>query len=188
MKGFVLAHGRSGTTWIARALTACTDLDARHESMGKSLGQSFGGVESNGNFWRDSSLLRHTYPGVAVVHQVRDGRKVLRSVMTRKVDIPDWPFEQSCTTWTKRNEKMMRDIPDTHRFRLEDLIQEFDAFKLCATLLGAKTVNMVQWERERLQPANVSAHAFPVYDDWSEVHKRTFWDICGAMMVRLRYV
>jgi len=188
LKGFILAVGHSGTTWSARALTAATDLVARHESWRYDIGRDFGGVESNGNLWRMTARPEELFPEAAVVHQVRDGRKVVRTIMSRKR--PDF-FESACRRWHGRNETLGTDICGNRRYRLEDLTTDFKVFRSFEKRLGATRVDEVAWDRIREVRVNESPknrlEAFPSWEDWTEEQRRTFERVCGDMMALMGY-
>ena len=187
MKGFILGHGRSGTMWVAKALRACTDLDARHESMRKELGPDFGGVESNGNLCRFAKQIPEAYPGARVIHQVRDGRDVVRSVMTKK-ERKGRTLRQACERWVLINQRLMVDIGQCNRYRLEDLISIQGSFETLALSLRAWSFNGQAWEEVRIRPMNQSrVHTFPPYEDWKPEEQEMFWEICGETMGRLGY-
>ena len=185
MKAFIVGMGRSGTMWVARALEQCTDLEARHESMRKKLGADFHGVESNSNFWNQLPGVRERFPEAAILHQVRDGRDVVRSVQSRKD--ASWPFRRSCERWQNRNALLLREIPATHRFRLEDLTTNFDVFAAMASLAGAMKANRKLWNVIRRQRVNAFPHHFHAYGDWSAEERDTFWEVCGETMQVLGY-
>lgn len=188
MKGFILAVGHSGTTWSARALTAATDLVARHESWRYDIGRDFGGVESNGNLWRMTARLEELFPEAGVIHQVRDGRKVVRTIMSRKA--PDF-FEAACRRWHGRNEKLGTDICGNRRFRLEDLTTDFKVFRAFATKLGATRVDEAAWDKIRTIKVNASSKArllsFPSWELWTSEQRTTFERVCGDMMTLTGY-
>jgi len=191
MTGFVIATGRSGTTWMADALRRCTDRDARHESMRYTVGPSFArnGVEVNGNLWQQASIIRDTFPGVSIVHLVRDGRLVVRSALSnaRRHD-PHRTLEQTCRTWVARNERMISEVHWSMRFRLEGLTTDFATFQQAAGLLGAGRVDPVVWDRIRNVPRNVTAvKSVPPFAAWSNADRDRFWAICGPVMETLRY-
>ena len=190
MKGFILANGHSGTTWAAKALTECTDLTARHESWRHSIGKDFGGVESNGNLWNRGKELEALFPGVPRIHLVRDGRKVVRTIMTRK---PSSFFEAACRRWNSRNERLFVEICNANRFRLEDLVDKsgFHTFSSFARKLGATKVDRGKWEQWRsikIRPSNhIDLAHFPSYPDWTDEQKEIFRNICGDMMKSMGY-
>ena len=170
--------------WVAAALSLSTDLKARHESMRHDFGKDFGGVESNGNFWERAPDLRRLYPGAVVVHQVRDGRRVVRSVLSRK---SNRTLEQACIRWVRRNRQMMKDIDEGLRFRLEDLTTDFKSFERLAKLLGATFINPRMWQGIRNNRVNAYPNTYPDPLDWTEAQRKIFWDICGETMVEVGY-
>ena len=188
MKGFVLACGHSGTTWSASALIRATDLVARHESWRYSIGKDFGGVESNGNLWKMTAELSEAFPKAEIVHQVRDGKKVVRTIMYSKNR--DF-FEAACRRWTGRNERLLVDLCTRNRFRLEDLTTNFSAFRAFAERLGAKVVDREAWDSIRVVRVNASPAAktrrFPAYADWTDAEKEIFRKVCGPLMKELKY-
>lgn len=188
MKGFILACGHSGTTWSARALRAATDLEARHESWRRSIGRDFDGVESNGNLWKKTAELVHLFPEAAVVHQVRDGRLVVRTIMMSK---PGDFFESACRRWTARNERLLVEICNSDRFRLEDLTTSFRVFSAFSRRLGAGRIDRSAWERIRVKRINESPpqkrRRFPPADEWTAEQREIFRQTCGQLMTELRY-
>jgi hypothetical protein len=155
--------------------------------MGKEFGPDFGGVESNGNFWERAPDLREAYPGAVIVHQVRDGRDVVRSVMTRKQRLGR-TFKQACVRWVRRNEQLARDIASGLRFRMEDLQSDVRTFGHMAGLMGAEAVDETAWESIRGRLVNQSKrHTFPHHSDWSDHQEAVFWDICGETMAGMGY-
>lgn len=190
MKGFILAHGWSGTTWLAHALNECTDLHARHESMGKTLpplSADFGGVESNGNLWKLTHELHERF-GCPVIHLVRDGRDVVRTHMARKAHLGR-TFEHACRRWAMRNERLCRDIGARDRFQLKHLTTLVDEFLILAENLGANRFDRDAWERVRNQPKNqrTTPHVIGPYDQWTKEQQAMFWDICGPAMEECGY-
>jgi hypothetical protein len=187
LKGFILAVGHSGTTWSARALTAATDLVARHESWRYTIGNDFGGVESNGNLWKLTEELEERF-GAPVIHQIRDGKKVVRTIMSRKR--PDF-FEAACRRWRARNERLATDICGNRRFRLEDLTSSFKVFRAMAEKLGATRVDKATWDSIRAVRVNASSakalSTFPSWEDWSLEQRAIFADICGDHMKLFGY-
>lgn len=185
MKGFIVATGRSGTKWAATALRQCCHLDARHESMRYEPGRDFGGVEVNGNLWRQTQTLRRRFPEAAIVHQVRDGRDVVRSILSCGDAMGS--FERACRRWASRNLELAFHIPSADRFRLEDLTTDFLTFSTMAMLLGAESVSWRAWDRIRGQRINSRQRRFPAYADWSPDQRAYFWQVCGELMDVLGY-
>ena len=181
-----MAHGYSGTTWIAHALNQATYLTARHESMGHELGEGFDGVESNGHLWGQIPEIRERYPDAAVIHQVRNGRLVIRSHLARH---PERTFGQVCERWQVVNDRLAQAIPSADRYRLEDLVTDFDAFRRLAERCGAGRVDRQAWERVRTTRVNAlrKGHWLPPPAHWPTETEATFWRICGETMEAMGY-
>lgn len=184
MKGFVVGCGRSGTKWAATALVEVCGLDARHESMGHVIYGDYDGVESNGNFWSRVPYLMATYRDAAVVHLVRDGRLVVRSTLSRN---PPLNLHGACRRWTNRNERIARDVDPDRRFRLEDLVSDFAAFRRFAAVFGVERPIRKKWESIRGKRINATRHRTPPFDSWDAAERNTFWRICGPTMARMGY-
>ena len=137
MKGFVVGCGHSGTMWAAAALREIARIDARHESWRRKIGKDFRGVESNGNLWNRLEDLARIFPEARVLHIVRDGRLVVRTIMTKRTRPPDF-FEAACRRWAGRNDRLSVAICNADRFRLEDLVSDYRVFRAFAMKLGAK--------------------------------------------------
>ena len=186
MNGFVLGSGRSGTLWTADTLSACTDLDVRHESMGQTIGAGFRGVEVNGFLRNQVPDLRQRFPDATLIHLVRDGRLVVRSVMSRHPD--RYAFRECCRHWAATNARLADQIPAHLRFRLEDLTTSFTWFRVLAFSLGAGRVWRRGWAKHAHRPLNATGtYAFPAPEDWTESQRRTFLAEAGAVMTRMGY-
>jgi len=208
MIGFVVAHGRSGTTWVAHAINECSDISAEHESMGhtiltqydevwrdgrcvskKKREKGHDGVEVNGNLWNEIPLIYGEFPGVPVVHLVRDGRKVVRSALSNALKrTPHRTVKQSCGTWAIRNDRMLDLVPAEFRFRLEDLVSDFKEFKTMCLIFGATKVSRAKWDAARKSIRNRTRdHVVPPFEKWSGEDQATFWRVCGPIMKYLEY-
>jgi hypothetical protein len=184
VKAFIIGHGRSGSLWLATVLKEATDLEVRHESMGHELTQGFAGVEVNSHLWNHHIEIRKLFPEARLIHLVRDGRLVVRSIMTRR---PSWTFSEACTHWVTRTTPSLHLISDDYRFRLEDLTTDFLEFRCLGFACQAKTLNFKVWERLRGEVINHKKHAFPAYPNWDRKARTIFWGICGKTMKRLGY-
>jgi len=184
MKGFVIGHGRSGTKWVAAALSLSTDLKTHHESMRHELGEDFGGVEVNGRFWDKVPTIKQQFPKAETIHLVRDGRLVVRSVLSRK---KFRTLEDACKRWDRRNRQLIADIEESHRFRLEDLTTDFGCFERMATLLGATYVNPKNWQQIRSERINANQNTYPDPANWSKAQREIFWSQCGDTMIHCGY-
>lgn len=177
----MLAMGRSGTMWLAEAITAASTVDAHHESIQPDgeLGNIGPGVEV-------SSLLRHrineikaTY-NVPIVHLVRDGRMVVRSALNRN---PHMSFVEACHGW---NGAVWRLSFHPH-YRLEDLTTKVEIFcEFCARF--GVDCSEDAWDLIRGDKMNAT-ESFGVdhHTRWPLAWQDAFWSICGPMMRHYGY-
>ena len=182
--GFVLAMGRSGTMWTANALRSAAGLDARHETAVEwSGGLMFGDVEVNSFFWNLVPEIRTAHPGAPLVHLVRDGRDVVRSVLSRK---PGMEVGVACEEWRRRNHYLRKMVGTANRFRLENLTERFSVFESMACVLGGAP-NFLEWEAARSRVANPSTGLIPPFGEWPKDDRDVFWSICEAEMMACGY-
>lgn len=187
MKGIVLAMGRSGTMWVAAALAESGSLDARHESSESWVDWgSWGEVEVNSFLWNDVDEIRRVFPGMPIIHLVRDGRDVVRSVMNRPR--PGRTLEQACKMWCIRNATIRKAIHKRDRFRLEDLTKDFTVFSRLANRLGSPYVRRWAWDRLVGEKVNQNKQTeWPRFKDWSAKNRDIFWQICREEMRQYGY-
>lgn len=178
-----MGHGGSGTTWVAYALRGACGVDARHESMGREPGEDFGGVEVNGRLWNRVPQIRNRFPGTPVVHLVRDGRRVVRSVLSRR---PDYTLSEACWGWVRKNREVAGEIPEHLRFRLEGLTSERRAFAGLARVFGA-AADRDAWRDLKDRRVNETEHAVPPFAEWDRESRDTFYRYCGPMMTWMGY-
>jgi len=187
MNGFVLAMGRSGTMWVAAALAEAGSLDARHESCESwERRDSWGEVEVNSFLWQNGADIRREFPDVPIIHLVRDGRDVVRSVMNRKR--PGRTLEDACRMWRNRNVHLRMTIPKRDRYRLEDLTTNYQRFVRLAERLKSPYVRRWVWDRmndERVNRNKITE--WPAFRDWSSKNRDIFWAQCGKEMRHYGY-
>ena len=187
MNGIVLATGRSGTMWLAAALAEAGSLDARHESCGSwDERGSWGKVEVNSFLWKNGADIARAFPDVPILHLVRDGRNVVRSIMNRPR--PGRTLEEACKMWRIRNIHLRNTISGRDRYRLEDLTTNFKAFERMAKRLGSAYVRRWAWDRLVVEKINQNrAEEWPLFKDWSQKNRDTFWGICKREMGHYGY-
>jgi len=147
-RGFVLAIGRSGTAWLTQALREAAGLASRHETVEfwDSVAR-YGGVEVNSFLWNNAPEIRERYgEELPIVHLVRDGRKVVRSILNRPR--AGRTIEYCSHMWRIRNATLRKEIPESRRFRLEDLVSDFESFAELARIFKGKP-NREAWAQIR---------------------------------------
>ena len=162
----------------------------------------------------NSVLRRHaegiqTYiPGARVIHVIRDGRDVVRSMMARETFTWKDPvsffispsdedpyysrwselnrFEKLCWYWYVENEYLAEQID--HIVRFEDALQDFDYFS--KRILSPLNLDLSYevWKRHVKQPKNVTEnHRIPHWKEWDSIRKNQFHEICGDSMSKFGY-
>lgn len=146
---------------------------------------------------------------VTILHLVRDGRDVVRSMMNRQTYTerdskhsgritprPDdpwyeaWPtmdrFARLCWYWSATNEHLLRYRLSLIRF--EDIISCFDKFENQVMRPINAYLPYEVWDQRRQQRRNVSEKpSFPKWPNWTTIQQECFNEICGATMARLNY-
>ncbi len=164
--------------------------------------------EVNSVLRRHVQAIRIEIPSAQIIHLVRDGRDVVRSMMARRTYtfqdpistfiIPqkgdpyygNWPemnrFERLCWYWWSENLALAGQ--GDRLVRLEDLLIDYQVLKEkildpLAIELEAKT-----WQRLVDKPKNITRkHVLPHWSDWQDWQIESFNRICGDLMVRLGY-
>jgi len=186
-RGFVLAIGRSGTAWLTQALREAGGVAARHETNEFwDSATRYGTVEVNSFLWANAPDIRKRYgEEFPIVHLVRDGRKVVRSILNRPR--PGRTLEHCSRMWLERNATLFREVPEERRFRLEDLTSSFESFAELARIFRGRP-DEDAWKRIRRQRVNVSRdEIWPDFDEWHKYERAVFWDVCGDLMAELGY-
>ena len=181
---FVLAMGRSGTMWVAVALKEAAGLDARHESgagWGRLVGTGLGDVEVNSFLWDCSGRVRERFgKDTPIVHLVRDGRHVVRSVLNRPR--AGRTVETASEMWRRRNHHLRKMVPQEACFRLEDVTGDFHVFARMAELLGGSPDRAV-WREIRRHKVNATKDPpCAPFHKWPEGDQAVFWKTCEAEM------
>lgn len=144
-----------------------------------------------------------------ILHLVRDGRSVVRSIMNRKTFLPSdrvhsgklaplpndpwadkWPsmsrFERVCWYWATTNRYLL--IYNLPLVRFEEITHSYELFeKQILTPIGIN-IPSKKWEEQIHIPQNENQHNwFPQWDNWSALQQKQFEAICGDVMLELGY-
>lgn len=164
--------------------------------------------EVNSGLRRHVDAFRDAVPGLRLVHLVRDGRAVVRSLVSRGTWAGQHPvyggftpppvdevarswgerssFERACWIWTWENAYMRERIPDLAR--LEDITSSYDAFRGQILKPLHLQLDETVWAEARNAVENrTQSHAMPAWDEWSSEQKAAFRRICGDEMARYGY-
>jgi hypothetical protein len=180
------------------------DIYFRHAHSGRDI---YGEVNSYLRVHCQS--LRLALPNCTQIQLVRDGRDVVRSMMSRKIfDKKSWstnkigpilgddyfekwdvmsPFEKRCWIWTNSNRRI-RDSNFDY-VRLEDCLTDYEYFDHKILQKVDINVDEENWEKARLLKSknSTASHQFARYDNWSKAEKQIFERICGSEMAAYGY-
>ena len=189
MKGLIACVGRSGSTWLANALSA-SGVNAEHEALTepflKGVGEWLvpedehrGFVDVSCRLRIATHKLRRVYPDTPLLWLARDGRDTVRSWVARHME-----FERACFKWAEESASA------THCDRLvrfEDLLTDYWIFGALAHQFGGHC-NMPQWKSLcEFVARPTENHLCPAWPGWSSVQRLTFDSICGPTMAKFGY-
>lgn len=164
--------------------------------------------EVNTNLRRHCKALRREFPDSTLFHLVRDGRDVVRSMMSRRTFKPwdpvtslihpkeddpwssTWPrmsrFERCCWYWMVENRYLRTCTDRTVRF--EGLLSDYDYLR--RNLLDPINLHVAQgqWRSAVKRPENkTERYRIPHWSHWDADTKDVFERICGKEMRRNGY-
>lgn len=159
--------------------------------------------EVNSLLRRHCMALKEAFPGSALVHLVRDGRDVVRSIISRKTMTPDDPhtglicpteedpwkdewfkmsrFERLCWYWQVENHHLRLNIEK--RVQFERLIGSYDYLK--KELLSPLGIDVPKnmWQAAVDSPKNVTdQYRIPHWSEWGDDRMASFRRICADEM------
>lgn len=166
----------------------------------------YGEVNSNLRFHAEA--LKQCIPGVRLMHLVRDGRDVVRSIMNRQhftgkgghyhefgpceddALYGSWDsmerFEKVCWLWADANRRLRQDV--SHMVKFERLVQDYRYFyESVERYLGIR-VGQDAWKHAVSRPTNISKKfVLPSWENWGNELAHQFERICGEEMRELGY-
>lgn len=177
-------------------------LRVRHEPV-----ETYG--EVNSVLRRHCLALKEVFPKATFLHLVRDGRDVVRSMMSRATMTPAdqntkliWPktgdsarthwaemsrFEKLCWYWKVENEFLRSGIR-AEPIQFEKLIGSYEDFieRICQPC-GIEISRDV-WKRAVGVPKNATKdYRFPHWSEWDPKTTKAFDEMCGQEMVLSGY-
>lgn len=152
---------------------------------------------------RHISEIKKAFPNAKIFHLVRNGKKVVRSIMCRatfgakdplgEIVKPDnnspyyakWDnmsrFEKVCWMWQEDNRKMRNEAGYSIKF--EELVSDYDYFKDKLLDYLNIYISKDKWGKYVNRPKNISpVYSFPEWKKWTEEQKNQFINICGEEM------
>ncbi len=164
--------------------------------------------EINSILRRHVKALRMFFPRAKFIHLIRDGRDVIRSMMSRRTftskdpitsnihpreDSPYFEmwntlsrFEKMCWYWSNENQYLRNEISKSIRF--EKLISDYTYYE--EKISGDLNIRISQkmWEESVKLPKNITiSYQIPHWRDWNYEMKKTFEKICGDEMEKNGY-
>jgi hypothetical protein len=231
---FILAIGRSGTTFLAHFLNLAPDAAVFHEPSKSDIDayrRAFFSPEDaeryiasfrkkemylrargsdcrvygevNSLLRRHCHALRHHFPKAGFLHMVRDGRDVIRTMMSTVAlhpgDMWTWwlrphetdpfynqwdtmdRFAKLCWYWRVENQHLRTCIGNTVKF--EDVRSDYECFEHRILRPFGLTLPRSTWEEQVAAPRNVTErYKLPHWREWDAHHTKTFATICGDEM------
>ncbi len=155
-----------------------------------------------------AGALLNAFPGVTLLHLVRDGRDVVRSAMPRRtmtirnpfslmihpVDSDPWKsrwagmdrFARICWYWQEENKRLRANIGKTIKF--ENIISDYEYFSTEVLQPCGIHIEKSVWESAVNQPRNTTSEfTMPKWDKWTPEQQKTFIEICGEEMAACGY-
>ena len=164
--------------------------------------------EVTGTLRCHANAIKKTFPGVRLLHLVRDGRDVVRSHTSRRImtiknpfslsihptDSDPWKdrwsgmdrFARICWFWQEENRRLRTNIGKTVQF--EKILSDYEYFS--EQILQPLEINISKelWKSNVSTPRNTSSDfGMPKWDKWTTEQKKTFTDICGSEMSNYDY-
>mgnify|MGYP000512911321 CR=1 FL=1 len=236
---FILSIGRSGTKWLANLLNKDPKALVVHEPFVETIPHQkafwsskeaeryilkfrrkeiylrirnlkisvYG--EVNSYLRRHCEALKKVFPNAIILHLVRDGRAVVRSMYSRETMLPNaydtkyihpkpndpyyrkWKkmtrFEKLCWYWTVENEYLY-ECCNGKIIQFEKILSDYEYFKeRILQPLGLRIPRKI-WEKEVNKPRNPSLYyRLPHWKAWSKWMKEKFEEICGDVMRKCGY-
>jgi hypothetical protein len=164
--------------------------------------------ETNGNLRCHARAIKTAFPGVTLLHLVRDGRDVVRSHMSRRTMTPRNPFSMSmrpvesdpwkprwhemdrfariCWYWQEENRRLRTVIGKTIQF--EKILSSYEYF--ASKVLEPCHIHIEErhWKATISTPRNTTSEfSMPKWDEWTLEQQRIFREICGDEMDKCGY-
>jgi len=155
-----------------------------------------------------AGAVKQAFPKAKLFHVVRDGRDVVRSIMSREIlnrkdpmnrliappandpYVEEWDsmsrFEKVCWQWQFDNAAIRKHVK--HQLKFEEFRKDYNYFK--SELLDYLGLEMdpAHWESYTKKPKNITPkYAIEHWTKWSKSQQGLFERICGDEMQALGY-
>jgi hypothetical protein len=164
--------------------------------------------EVNGALRRHAEALKKAFAGATIVHLIRDGRDVVRSLMSRRtmtlkdpfnirlhpVGRDPWRarwnsldrFSRLCWLWQVENAYLRTTLGKPVQF--EKILSSYEYFQNEILQPCHLSIEKKDWQAAVVSPRNItSSFRMPKWSDWSLDQQKTFREICGDEMAKSGY-
>jgi len=165
--------------------------------------------EVNSGLRRHAEAIRSTLPEAALIHLVRDGRDVVRSMISRRtMSIKDpftsriqptgldpWKmrwnemdrFSRICWFWQAENSYLRTTVGKTVQF--EKILSSYEYFYNAILIPCHVFIDKKDWEMAVASPKNTtSTFKMQTWDTWTLKQQKVFREICGDEMAKCGYI
>jgi len=159
--------------------------------------------EVNSYLRRHADVVLQVLPFAKGLFVIRDGRDVVRSMISRNVFGNNWhynsitprkndpfynswekrtQFEKCCWLWASENQFLYNLFGNG--IKLEKIVSDYNYFKSKIIEPTKISISRSIWEKERkIKSINTTVHhKIETYDRWPNEWKKVFWNICGEIM------
>jgi hypothetical protein len=163
--------------------------------------------EVNSLLRRHVNVLKKAFPNATILHLVRDGRDVVRSMLSRKTMLPfdlntltiapkgekiiNWKFttsrfEKLCWYWKAENNYLFNHIDNL--IRLEDILTSYQYFEenvLCRIKIN---IEKSTWKKMVNKPKNTTKeYKIENWENWPSDLLKIFDKLCSKEMIKYGY-
>ncbi len=154
------------------------------------------------------TALQEIIPAMKIIHLVRDGRDVVRSVFNRRIKARKTPlydkitppildkfssqwhtltaFEKICWGWKAENQFMRENTK--LRARFEDITASYPLFSQQILRPLGLSLKEELWRQTVRRPVNATKkYVVGSWDDWTDEQQQQFTSICGSEMQEYGY-
>lgn len=164
--------------------------------------------EVNGSLRRHAEAVKNAFPSATILHLVRDGRNVVRSLMSRRtmtfkdpfgirvhpLEHDPWRkkwkemdrFSRICWFWQVENSYLRITIGKTIQF--EKILSNYNYFYNEILEPCHIHIEEEEWERAVASPRNATSNfGMSAWEGWTQEQQNIFREICGEEMTKCGY-
>jgi len=164
--------------------------------------------EVNSSLRRHAGAIKRNFPEATILHLVRDGRDVVRSLMSRRMMTIKDPFSirihpKKSDPWSERWKKMDRfsricwfwQVENSYLrsiigkvIHFEKVLSSYDYFYTEVLEPCHINIEKKDWENAVASPRNATKNfGMSTWDSWTQEQKKIFRELCGEEMVKCGY-